>query len=134
MTDLDDTLRAEVYSTIQTLGKELVFYSNAGAPGTYNPATGASGSIPSPLTYSYKTSPPAAYTRRWGATDLVEQGDLSATLPAKGLDSTFESSHLKPAAKVTFDSNTYIIVDVEKVYSGDQICAYNLLLRQRHGS
>ena len=131
MTALDTTLRDKVYDTIQTYGKELTFYTNAGGGvGTYDPATGAYASLPTTLTYTYKTSPPAMFIRSFGE-GLAEEAGCEVILPAKDLNSDFESGNLKPEMKVDFDSGRWLVTSVESQYSGDEICAYKLTMKQR---
>lgn len=136
MTTLDTTLRQKAYDVIQLYGKSMTFYGNASTAGhgTYNPATGIYESIPSPVTYSIKASPPVDYNRAWRSGDSVQVGDVLITLPALNLDSTFETTQLRVGMKVKIDDATFVAERLEKIYSGEEITAYSLQLRARKDS
>lgn len=136
MTALDTLLRKKAYDVIQLYGKEMTFYGNASttAHGTYNPATGIYESVPTPLSYTYKASPPVDYNRAWRAGDTVQEGDVLITLPALNLNSTFENDQLRVGMKVKIDDATFVTERLEKIYSGEEITAYNLQLRARKDS
>tara|TARA_R110002020_G_scaffold41325_6_gene122002 strand:+ start:5570 stop:5980 length:411 start_codon:yes stop_codon:yes gene_type:complete len=133
MTILDTPLRKKVYDAIQTYGKTMTFHSNASTSGhgTYNPATGIYESVPSPVTLDYKASPPSEYNRNWRDGDNVQEGDVMITLPALNLNSTFENDALRVGMKVVIDSATFVTESLEKIYSGEEICAYGIRLRAR---
>lgn len=135
MTALDTTLRQKVYDTIQDLGKTLTFHSNAGSSGsgTYNPATGLFEGTPVAVTYDVKCSPPSPYVSRIADTDAVLTGAVETTMPALNLDSSFEDDHLRPSMKVVFDNNQWRAQTVEKMYSGDQVCAYRIIMTMQSG-
>tara|TARA_R110002012_G_scaffold279568_1_gene467956 strand:- start:483 stop:890 length:408 start_codon:yes stop_codon:yes gene_type:complete len=135
MTATDTKLRQKIYDLVQDVGKDFVFYQNVGAgSGTYNPNTGTYGSIPSPTTHTIKATPPSAFFRRLaeGGTDV--SGNVEITVPALNLNSTFESTYLRPKMKVTFDGGEWFAEAVEKIYSGDDICAYRVILSQASGA
>lgn len=135
MTDTDTLLRQSVLDTIETLGKSLTFYSTAGGGvGTYTPAEGNFAAVPTPIVFTYKTSPPQAYVRKWGEGDTVVEGSVEVLLPAQGLASTFESTYLRPAMRVDFDSKLWRCTAIEKIYSGDEVCAYRIILSQHSGT
>jgi len=136
MTALDTLLRKKAYDIIQLYGKEMTFYGNASTAGqgTYNPATGLYESIPTPVSHTYKASPPVDYNRAWRAGDTVQEGDVLITLPALNLNSTFESDQLRVGMKVKIDDATFVTERLEKIYSGEEITAYNLQLRARKDS
>jgi hypothetical protein len=133
MTILDTPLRKKVYDAIQIYGKTMTFYSNASTSGhgTYNPATGIYESVPSGVTIDYKASPPSEYNRNWRDGDNVQEGDTLITLPALNLDATFESDALRVGMKVKIDNATFVTESLEKIYSGDVVCAYSIRLRAR---
>ena len=135
MTETDTTLRQAVLDTIDTLGKTLTFRSNAGGGvGTYNPATGLYAAVPVETTYTYKTSPPQAYVRKWGDGDTVVEGSVEVLLPAQGLNATFEADYLRPEMRVDFDSKLWRTTAIEKIYSGDLVCAYRIIMSQHSGT
>lgn len=133
MTATDTKLRQKAYDVIAEYGKSMTFYGNASdaGHGTYNPATGLYESVPISIEYTYKASPPMAYNRAWREGDNVQEGDALITLPALNLNSTFEDDALKAGMKVKIDDATFVTVRVEKIYSGEEITAYNLQLRAR---
>lgn len=133
MTKLDTTLRQKAYDVIQEYGMDMVFHSNASdaGRGTYNPATGIYESVPTAVELTYKASPPVDYERAWRAGDNVQEGDVLVTLPALNLDATFEADALGVGMKVEIGDATFVAARVEKIYSGEEITAYNLQLRAR---
>ena len=140
MTALDTTLRQEAYDTVQTFGKSYVFHSNAlGSSGQrpYDPNTGAYASISLPVdtaaTYTYKASPPKKYVRRFEGGTAESSGEVEITLPALNLAAPF-LDFLKPSMRVVFDGGDWRTTEIEKLYSGDEICAYNIVLSQQSGT
>jgi hypothetical protein len=135
MTATDTKLRQKIYDLVQDLGKDYVCYQNVGAgKGTYNPSTGVFGTVPSAVFLTVKATPPQAYVRRVvdGGTDVT--GDVEITIPALNLNATFESTYLRPLMKVTFDGGEWSAEAVEKIYSGNDICAYRVILSQASGA
>lgn len=135
MTAIDTKLRQQVYDLVQDLGKDYVCYQNVGvAKGTYNPSTGVFGTVPSAVFLTVKGTPPQTYLRRLveGGTDVT--GSVEITIPALNLNGTFESTYLRPNMKVTFDGGEWFAEAVEKIYSGDEICAYRVILSQSSGA
>lgn len=133
MTVLDVKIRQKAYDAVQKYGKEMTFYGNASdaADGDYNPDTGEYETVPTVVEYLYKSSPPTAHKRGFREMDNVQDGDMITTLPALNLNATFEADALIAGMKVKCDAITFIVVSVEKIYSGEQIAAYNLQLRAR---
>jgi len=130
MTKLDDTLPAKVLALVATYGKVLTFYTNAGeGVGTYDAANGRYTSIPTVVTYDYKTSPPTEYMRRLNDVTAVD-AKLEVTLPASGLNATFESDFLRVNMRVDFDSIEWRAVFIEPIYSGELVAAYRIGLDQ----
>ena len=135
MTATDTKLRQSIYDIVQDMGKDFVFHQNVGAgSGTYNPNTGAYASAPSSTTHTVKATPPIAYIRKFGDTTTDVSGSVEITLPALNLNSTFESTYLRPKMKVVFDSAEWVASSVEKIYSGDLVCAYRIILNQASGA
>jgi hypothetical protein len=140
MTALDTTLRQAAYDTVQTFGKNYVFHANAlgsSGRGTYDPNSGAFTGDTLPVdtaaTYAYKASPPKRYVRRFESGLAETTGDVEITLPALNLDAPF-LDFLKPSMRVVFDGGDWRTVEIEKLYSGDEICAYNIILTQQSGT
>ena len=57
--------------------------------------------------------------------DLIQGGEIQATIPAKGLAIT-----PAPGDKLTVGAVTYSVVDVRPIYVMDQVATYELLVRR----
>lgn len=122
MTTLDTKLIAEVYTIAQTYGKEVTFQEVGSA--VYDPSTGKT-TESSITNHAVKVTPPSPYSHRLVDGDLIQVRDVQVTLPAKNL--TFTPVQ---AMQVTIDGEAFDIVEIMPLYSGAQICAYDLQLRQ----
>tara|TARA_R100000458_G_C8278525_1_gene254892 strand:+ start:10302 stop:10727 length:426 start_codon:yes stop_codon:yes gene_type:complete len=141
MTDLDDKLKEKVYNLAQTYGTEMTFFtSSSGTGGSYNANTGVwSSSLPVGVdaSYSYYVTPPTEHARQ--LTGGAVEGALKITLPSKDLNATFESDYLRVGTKVKIDSSTspqsiWHITSISRLYSGAEICAYDIELQQKSGN
>lgn len=123
MTTLDTTMAVEVVSLLAEFGKDVVFTS-AAVVAEYDPATGRT-TQSSPTTYTVKSAPPFAYEQRYVNGNTVQEGDLRLLIA--GADQEFTP---KVGQKVTFDSGTYRVVSVIPYYSGEDIAAWEVQVRQ----
>jgi hypothetical protein len=58
---------------------------------------------------------------------------MRTTLPAKGLNATFEADYLRNGLKMTLLGDTWQVTGIKKIYSGEQVAAYDLMVEQRNG-
>ena len=121
MTILDDRFIPKVAGIVDRYGKVAVI----SVPGTvtYNPATGAA-TDSGGTTYEVKVSPPESYNARFVDGDLIRRQDTHCLLASKDLE--FVPT---PGIEVSFDGQTFEVVSVESLYSGELVCAYDLQLR-----
>ncbi len=119
-TPLDAILVGEALGLIATYGTYMEF--TVPAP-TYDRTTGSvSGSGASVVR---KASPPLAYSLRYADSDVVRRGDARIYVAASGLTFTPDLN-----TKVVHDSVTWRVVDVNRLYSGDDLAAYELQVRR----
>jgi hypothetical protein len=127
MTKLDDRLIARVYALAQKYGKDLTFYNNAGDTGTYDPETGHT-TPPSETTQTVKCTPPEM-VKMWRDGAISADGMVKTLLPTKLLDATFFGSSFDIGTRVDFDSSSWLIEQLNPIYSGTSRCAYELVLK-----
>ena len=91
---------------------------------THIPATGLTSETVT--TQSVKISQPEPF--EIGAIDgtLVQEGDMTTLLAAKGLTNVPVANE----SRLIFDTETWQITGVDPIYSGDQVAAYQMRLRQ----
>tara|TARA_Y100000310_G_scaffold344961_1_gene460803 strand:+ start:3060 stop:3431 length:372 start_codon:yes stop_codon:yes gene_type:complete len=123
MTTATDTkLLDQVYTVAQSYGKLVTF----SVPGTkvYDPATGKTteGSV---VSHAVKVTPPAGYNHGLVDGDTIQARDLVVILPKKL--TTFTPAL---AMQVTVDAEVFDIVTIRPLYSGADICAWDIQLRQ----
>lgn len=120
-TPLDRKAPPKVLATIQKHGINATFTVETKTfDATLNRVT-----VSATDTYTQKVSPPARYSTSYSGADLVKQGDASVILPASGLEFTPTEN-----MNVTIGSETWHIVSVSPMRSGDLVAAYRLHLRQ----
>ena len=122
MTEIDDKLLADVYTIAQTYGKSVVFTIRDAQ--SYNPATGKV-STGGATAITLNVTPPAQFELRYVDGDMIRERDVKVTVPAKNLTFTPDLGH-----NVTIDSEVFDVVTVNPLYSGANICAYEVQLRQ----
>ena len=142
MTELDTILTDEVYEVAQEFGTEWTFYTvSDGTGGSYNANTGvwSAGSLPVGVaaSYAYNVTPPANHRRE--ADDGTATAVLRTVLPSKSLNANFEADYLRVGCKVRIDSTSspqsiWRISVIERLYSGEEVCAYQLELTQQSGN
>lgn len=127
-TSLDTTLIPKILTIIDDYGKNVTFQTYG--TDTYDPATGT-------LTEGAKTStvrrvtPPESLQgsegagTRFGPGSMIEKGDVMIMVAASGLTVTMENE-----LEVLIDSDIWKVQAVDKIYTGDDIGAYALLLRK----
>lgn len=121
---LDKTARASSKRLIDKLGKALTVVREEQ---TYDPSTGQT--TTTETTVSVNATPPKDYTTARIDGTLIEQGDTVIQIAAKGLDLGTPDAP-QDTDKVDIDGNRWGIVQIGRVYSGDQIALYTLHLRK----
>jgi len=121
MTDLDNALVPVSLDLINSFGKDGTFTVKDSE--AYDPSTGVVSVTTS--TVVIKMSPPTPYERRYINGDLVKAGDTEVLIAASGLTFTPDEGQ-----KVEFDSETWNVVSVGRLYSGESIAVYRLQLRR----
>lgn len=120
-TSLDTRLVPRIKTLVEKYGLPATFVTQSE---TYDPATGVT-TLGSPTNHSVTVTPPAPYRRGYVPGSDVPGEDLEALLYASGLAFT-------PAAgqKATVDGQTFRVVSVSPLYTGEQVGAYVLQLRR----
>lgn len=121
-TTLDTTLLTKVAEIAATYGKNVVFQSIGSK--VYSPTTGKT-TESSITNYTVKVTPPAPYDLKLVDGDVIQSRDVAVILPAKDLAFTPELG-----MQVTIDGEVFDTVQVLLMYSGDDVCAYDIQLRQ----
>lgn len=124
MTGALDRLRTTAKSLIDKFGKQVSLVREST---TYNPATGQTTTTSTSTTVN--ATPPKDFTAARIDGTLIQQGDTVIQIAAQGLDLGTPDTP-QQSDKVTIDSSTWKIVQIGKVYSGEQIALYTLHLRQ----
>jgi hypothetical protein len=121
-TALDTTLLTKVAEIAATYGKSVTFQDIGSS--VYNPTTGKT-TESSVTNYTVKVTPPAPYDLKLIDGDVIQARDVAVILPAKDLAFT-------PVLgmQVTIDGEVFDAVQVMLIYSGDDVCAYDIQLRQ----
>jgi len=128
-TDLDVDLIPETLALLQDLGKQVTFFEEF-AGGIYAPEVGEySPPRPAPTEHVVDCSPPLTFELRFAGGLAFERsnlklGDVRLIAAASGVSFTPVEG-----MKVTFDSSTWYIEKIGKIYTGELIGAYDLLLR-----
>ena len=122
MTTLDTTLLVKVAEIADTYGKSVAFQDVGSS--VYDPATGKT-TESSITVYTVKVTPPAPYDRKLIDGDMIQTRDVGIILPAQSLAFT-------PVLgmQVTIDSEVLDVVALSPLYSGNDVCAYDIQLRQ----
>lgn len=120
MTSFDKRFRNLARNMIAKYGKEVVFSK----PGTasYDPVTGTN-TPGTPTTATVKVSPPEAFKVNEVNGTTIQAQDVKVSTAA--IDYVPDISQT-----VTFDGNTYNIISVSPVYSGDLVAKYDCQLRK----
>lgn len=124
MTAIDTKARRIVYEKIQKFGTTGAFTVGTS---TYDAATGIGtpSGDPSPSPQNVKVSPPARFKKSLIDGEHIQAGDAQSILPALNTPFTPQSGD-----KVTINSESFSIVHVDPIHSGEQVAAFKLHLRQ----
>ena len=127
MTELDDELLPDVATIVTDLGRSATL-TEARVPGDYNPLTGAVSGTPD--SHTVLITPPAPYESRFVGGDLVQAGDSVVLLSARLLANTVPAVPDPDVGwTVLIDTKTWRVVASNPIWSGAQICAFELQLR-----
>jgi len=121
-TSLDLALVPAVYDLIDELGKSVTLSSVTSS--SYDPATGSTTIATSNKTA--KATPPEPYDIRYIDGDIIRTGDMKTLIAAQGLTWT----PVVGMAMTWASGNVWRVVRLSPIYSGADICAYELQLRQ----
>ncbi len=124
-TTLDAKIVPKVLLLIAKVGTNLTYTVNVG---TYDPTTGIRSS--STTDHTRKSTPPSAVSATPGLTltygqGLVQMGDVETFIAASGLAFTPVLGMV-----VVFASQSWHIVSLGKIYSGDDLAVWRLALRR----
>ena len=120
MTTLDQRFPGRAQRLIAKYGKQVVFTKTT--PGTFDPVSGTTTGATSTDT-TIKVAPPSSFDIKEVNGTSIQTGDVKVSVAA--LDYVPDISQT-----VTFDSNTYNIISVSPVYSGDAVAKYDCQLRK----
>lgn len=119
-TALDIRLLPKVLALIAKYGKTVTFHVSVAE--VYSPINR---SVLAAITnINLKVSPPDKYHIKYVDGTQILSGDNYIILPAQGLTFVPRSGH-----EVTIGTTKWGIVNVESIYSGEDVCAYQLQLR-----
>ena len=121
-TVLDDELLEAVYDIIDEFGKIVTFWIYPDQD--YDPTIGEN-TLGDPTQYSKKVIPPYQINLKYVDGKLIKLGDLLTGIAAQDIEFT---PTLK--MKITIDSNIWTIININPIYSGEQIALYLLQLRK----
>ncbi len=119
-TALDIRLLPKVLEIIERMGKTVTFHVPSGE--VYDPIARQTTSTITNI--NKKVSPPDKYGVKFIDGTQILAGDNYVILPASGLTFTPRSGH-----NVTVNGLKWGIVSVESIFSGEDICAYQIQLR-----
>ncbi len=122
MTELDDALVPAVLDIIDELGADMTFRITSG--GAYNPATGDR-TGESTVEYTRKASPPSPYSSRYIDGDLIREDDAKIMVAASGLAFTPIKN-----MEVEISGEKWKTVSVKRLWSGEQVCGWEMQLRR----
>lgn len=121
-TTLDIEAALAALELIDENGKAVSFVHNASA--TYSPSTGkVTGGSPAP--FNKKIVPPYPYEQKLVDGDVIRVDDMRTGVAASGLGFTPE----RMKTTVTIDSRIWTVVNVQPIYSGEDVAMYLLQLR-----
>lgn len=119
---LDSTLRPLARRLVDSFGKAITL--RRVSKGTYDPATG---SLTGQTTADYPTNGVVrALEEKHLKNTLVEAGDMEITVAADGLDIAPDPS----TDLVIVGLDTWDIISVEPIFSGELVALYNLIVRK----
>lgn len=131
MTKLDTRLFGRIYAIVQAKGKSLRFYNNAGTAVAYDPETGG---IAQPTSaYEDVICTPPRHIKRFLQDGRVSAtGEVRTIVPTKELNASFFSTNFDIGTRVDFDSTSWTVKSIGRLYTGNDIGAYDLVLGMRN--
>ena len=122
MTVLDDKLVPKAKELLDKFGKSATF--SVSGFSQYDPNTGEV-TVGTPTTYTVKVTPPSPFDKNYQPGGTTEASDLRVYLAASGLSFTPSNGQ-----KVVFDSESYNVIAVETIFSGDSVALYGVRIRR----
>ena len=120
-TSLDTKLIPKTLEIINKFGKTVTFKERQISSYSANDGQAIETGV---ILHSSKVSPPEKFQKRFVDGDIVKESDLAVILPASGL-----TWMPKRDLEVEFDNEVWKIMSVEPIFSGEQIVAYTIQLR-----
>ena len=115
-----DRLRSKVATIVSDKGKTVVYSVTTN---TYVATTGVN--TQTTTAHTVKVTPPKEPETRLVDGVLVKQGDAFVSL------ADFEIPFTpKTGDEITFDSETWVVIAIEKLYSGELVALWNLQIRK----
>jgi hypothetical protein len=131
MTELDTTLRQSVFDIVNEFGKEITFDIQTGAGmGTYSAATGNRPVGSAGSAVAVTCSPPEDLIESYGEDEPQLRSTVRIIVPALDLDSDVVAA-MQAGLEASFDDRFFIVHHVRSMYSGDELCAYQLDMNER---
>jgi len=90
---------------------------------TFDPATG--NTTQTETTHLVNAVPPQAFSRTRIDGSLIQEGDTLVALPAQPLSNAPTTED-----KLRFGGETWTVIAVDPIYSGEKVALYNLQVRQ----
>lgn len=118
---LDTRMRATASRLINKFGATMTLRRQAGV---YDPATGKN--TETATDYAIVGSPPSPVDLRRVDGEMIKQGDAETILAASDLTVAPDQT----TDHIVFAGETWSVVAVEPIYSGEQVAAYQLRLRK----
>lgn len=120
---LDAPLRAVSQKVIDKFGQSVTL--RIVTAGAYDPTTRSATNTDTDQTVNGIVMKPSLGSSQFSENGGVRLGDRLVTIPAKNLTTAPDTSSL-----VVIDSKEYEVVEVNPVYSGDEVAIYELLVRR----
>ncbi len=125
MATLDTQLREAALKLIDDLGKIGTFVERPNLVAV--PSQGKTTSDPEVL-HSVKMSPPDDYVDQYAAGDVIQEGQFKTFVAASALEAI--PLTLIKGMEIRFDGTSFTITTIKKLYSGELIAAFELILEQ----
>lgn len=120
---LDAPLRSVSQKVIDKFGQSVTL--RIVTAGSYDPSTRTASNTDADQTVNGIITKPSLGASQFSEAGAVRLGDRQVTIPAKNLTTVPDTSSL-----VVIDSKEYEVVEVNPVYSGDEVAIYELLVRR----
>jgi len=122
-TELDEEFVVLATEMIAEMGKTVVFRTYPDA--SYDAVEGVT-TLGDMLSYTKKVMPPYAYKQKYIDGDVIQAGDMQTGIAGQGLEFTPEPGLIE----IVIDEQTWNIVNMTPLYSGEQIAMFLLQLRK----